>query len=471
VQVGYRIDELNLPPIDEIKDSVSVKIYKNCNTQVSHRIERVSSGMHVDGYVLPIADTQYIPNILGGLAKRVAYVPPKPDADILLRFRRFVNNWIRSNLQPLLQEEYLSFEKWLDESNYTNARKRQLSESRYNFEERGSKLGRNDFIVKTFVKHETYPEFKYPRLINARNDTYKTLVGPFFKSIEKVLYKRKEFIKHVPVADRAKYIKEMLYKPGMKYSITDHSQYEAHFLKQMMETCEFQLYNYMASKLNEKEIIMKLINRLKGLNRCKFRNGYYKVLATRMSGEMNTSLGNGFTNLMIMYFILDENGNVDVVGVVEGDDGLFRFEGEPPTEEMFRKLGFTIKLVIVDNLNEASFCGLIFDLNDMELLTDPKKVLLNFGWIHSQYMNASDKTLLALLRMKSMSSLYQFPSCPIVTNLAMLGLRVTSSVNPKVPANLNNYSKRLNERIIRNFSGIIRPIKFGSRLLVEKFFF
>lgn len=148
------------------------------------------------------------------------------------------------------------------------------------------------------------------------------------------------------------------------------------------------------------------------------------VEATRMSGEMCTSLGNGFSNLMFFLFLAHEKGCTNVIGVVEGDDGLFTMTGSVPNEEDFLSLGLTIKMVVHDDLNKASFCGLIFDVDDCINLSDPMKILAQTGFSTQQYVFSKDKVLRGLLKAKAFSMAYQFPGCPIVASFSRYLLRV-----------------------------------------------
>ena len=238
-----------------------------------------------------------------------------------------------------------------------------------------SKRKRKYFIVKLFAKDEVYVDFKHAGGIYARDDVAKCYFGPYFKRIEDELYKHPSFIKHVPVSERAKYISEMLDRPGGVFIQTDYSSYESHFSPEMMKSCEFVLYEYMYSKTpggNGAVGVMKKV--LAGVNPIENRYFNCAILACRMSGEMNTSLGNSFSNLMLYSFVASKL-DLEPVGVVEGDDGLFlAYPDKAPTTEMFTEMGCIIKLNQFKHLSEASFCGLLFDEVDKQIITDPVKV-------------------------------------------------------------------------------------------------
>jgi hypothetical protein len=148
----------------------------------------------------------------------------------------------------------------------------------------------------------------------------------------------------------------------------------------------------------------------------------------RMSGEMSTSVSNGFSNLMVMLYTCERVGCTEVVGVVEGDDGLFKMNGTPPTTEDFAVVGFHIKLDVYHELSEASFCGMVFDEEEKAIITEPFRAICNFGWASRQYLFASDAKLLELLRSSAMSMRAQYSRCPMLAELAEYGLRVTASV-------------------------------------------
>jgi hypothetical protein len=277
------------------------------------------------------------------------------------------------------------------------------------------------------MKDEHYVDYKHARGIYARDEAAKITFGPWFKAIEDVLYAEPEFIKHVPVKDRAKYIMEKLYIDGGSYVATDYSSFEAHFSKEIMQNCEFLLYEHMLGTVDGGTEVLKLMEEvLQGENIIVNKYVSARITARRMSGEMNTSLGNGFSNLMFMGYVCEQLG-LKVRGVVEGDDGLFAFFGRRPHSADFAQYGFKIKLDCYEDLSIAGFCGNIFDIQDQTIITDPYKVLSLFGWTTTRYRSAKNSKLMSLLRCKSLSLAHQYPGCPIISALAQYGLRATKS--------------------------------------------
>lgn len=366
--------------------------------------------------------------MIAGAIKRFAAKPPKPDEALLLKFEEYVDRWLTKNLVPLAPDADTSVERWLKHSGYPEWRKVDL---RLKWAKVACIWGDQRYMkVKSFMKDEGYAasEYKHARGINSRTDEYKCAVGPIFKLIETEVFKHPAFIKKIPVDQRAQYIMDRIYREGGTYIATDYTSFEALFTKRLMAACEFRLYRYMTQYLPEAaEFDRHLEEVLAGTNHCSFKFFSLWVEATRMSGEMCTSLGNGFSNLMLLNFACEEAGG-QCYECVEGDDGIARCEGGTPTASFFKRLGMRIKLENHVELSRASFCGLVFDIDEKKNVTDPRKVLASFGWTDQRYAKAKDSKLKQLLRCKSLSLAFQYPGCPVISALARYGLRVTHGV-------------------------------------------
>jgi len=386
-------------------------------------------GMSVNKACLPKVDPVDARTLHAGVLKRMAPKTPTIDPKTLQEFRQFVKDWLRQNLTPLDPESDVSVEAWLETTLYPARRRAELLEKWKAVDDITSDP-KKYYTCKSFVKDEFYTEWKHARAINSRSDEFKCAVGPIFRLIEKAVFNHPSFIKKVPVGERPQYIQEMLETVGALYLATDYTSFEGLFVTELMSACEVELYTYMTSKLPSSKWFLFLVNEvLMGENLCEFKTLLVKILATRMSGEMCTSLGNGFSNLMFMLFTCKKKGCKDVRGVVEGDDGLFTVRGTPPTVDDFARLGLIIKLDIHKSLSTASFCGIVFDPDDKVNLTDPRKVLATFGWSSRTYVASRPSVKLALLRSKALSLVYQYPGCPIVMALGRAGLRATAAAS------------------------------------------
>jgi hypothetical protein len=323
---------------------------------------------------------------------------------------------LRRNLRRLTPGEVLPFEEWLGETDYPEWRKEQLRECL----RRDPFIQRRHFVCNSFVKTEYYSTYKYPRLINSRHDRFKVETGPLFHAIEKVVFQRPEFVKYVPVAQRAAYIYQRLYEPSGRYFATDYTSFEALFVPRVMEACEFQLYSYMARHVGGGDQLIAVIKQALGTRNVMKSAGFKaSVKGVRMSGDMCTSLGNGFSNLMLMLFLCKKNG-ADCTGVVEGDDGLFRISGAAPTKEQFAKLGFRIKMEEHSNVGKAGFCKQYFHTDVRENVVDPRELLAKFGWSHSPLRFGGPAVVQALLRAKADSLAAELPNAPIAGSLVRM---------------------------------------------------
>lgn len=463
---GYRCCEVKLPSIPETNKSAKITSYDRCDGTIRKPVA-VSSGSLYSGGTFMHPDQYDVDSTIGGIRKRFAVKCPEPDRKMLRRLSRFVFKWLRENLQPLARDTDTSFETWLSNTNYPKGRRRQLNDLYLRIKDNPVILKSDKLVsIKSFVKDEFYPEFKYPRCINARSDEFKVLVGPIFKCIERELFSLPWFIKKIPVDERSQYIVDHVYQPGANIITTDYSQFEAHFTPEIMRTIEFQLYDYMIEFLPDRDWWRRLIEQLLSRNVCKFKNIKVEIDGVRMSGEMNTSLGNGFSNLMLMLFAAEEHQLQGLKGVVEGDDGLFSFYSKTiPTEQWFQRLGWTIKLKHEKNISTASFCGLMFDLDDRDLIYDPFKFIMTYGWLKSKYINAKPSVKLALLKGKMMSVLSQTPNCPIVSALAFSLLKRLKSIRYNISF-MNNYQVEMFKKIdLQKFCEPV--IRTNTRLLFE----
>jgi hypothetical protein len=279
--------------------------------------------------------------------------------------------------------------------------------------------------VKSFGKTEFYTEYKHLRLINSRSDEFKAYSGRYFKAIEKEVFKLDWFIKKIPVKDRPALIRS-LKKAGRRYFISDYTAYESHFVSEVMDAIECEMYRYCLENTTEGNFICDVLtgDNMLITNICLLIR---RLKGRRMSGDMCTSLGNGFSNLMVALFCAHLHGG-KLEGFVEGDDGIFSSTG-PLFERDFERLGFTIKLEEIPDPCVGSFCGCVCS-EDLQIVRDPRKFLQGFGWT-SSFIHAGPRIMDELLRAKALSVCYETPHCPIIGVMAREALHITRSVKPR----------------------------------------
>ncbi len=410
-------------------------------------------------------------NILSGCTKRYAFEPPRPGRTLHRRLSRFTSLFLkqlcaRMGLQPLDSEQLVSkegadlmdFTEWLRHSSYGTARRDQLKlaywgqgegdteDTRVAFRSthtpkfgrrlrlKQNKLWRRRMrkftAVKSHCKDETYPLAKAIRLINSRHDYAKGFLGPIFHLIEHVVCNLPWFIKFTPVKDRPSVILDRIVRDGATYAITDYSSFEAHFTPIVMRTMELPLYRHMLSSIPKEQSSSFLgfwSTYVAGNNRINLQNQMRcNIEGVRMSGEMNTSLANGWCNLCLFMFSLWDQGATwtemfdTVSGFVEGDDGLFRVPKDIcPTTEQMASYGFKLKIETTTDIRKTSFCGMVFTPKSKIVVTDPIIALLKLGWVGRKYIGSRAETLKEVLLSKALSAAYQYNGCPIISPVCL----------------------------------------------------
>jgi len=150
----------------------------------------------------------------------------------------------------------------------------------------------------------------------------------------------------------------------------------------------------------------------------------YRTVGKRMSGDVNTSLGNTLINLAVMRSVLGDDG----VLFVNGDDSVFICERRPFDDgqliSLFVDYGFNTEVLYAWRLSDIDFCQTKMCVlsTGPQLLPNPFKVL-------DKICLSARRVPLALrpglLKMKCLSELWQSYHCPV---LAPLLWRIASSI-------------------------------------------
>jgi len=438
--VGVRASELPLPrPSSKLANAPVTGVEQPYVRRPRRKMFR-QMRCAVPGFAPICCDTNDPDTQVAGLTKRLLRDVPEADRIRLEKFGSFVQAWLETNVQPV--ERVLSFEDWLASTSYSESRKEELRRVHLSLHG-GTPTKKQCSRISSFGKTESYPEYKFLRWINARPDPVKVWMGPLMKSVEEVLFQKDWFIKHVPVSERGS--KLALLRNGIaRYILTDFTAFESHFVADFMRECECRLYSHALSKACTPGEIKSVVRVLTGKNFLRTRLGVRaSVDARRMSGDMCTSLGNGFANLMLALFLADERG-IAIRGYVEGDDGIFACERGVLSASDYESLGFTIKLFEVNDpcemipLNHTpdafgtyvgAFCGILSSRSG-QIIRDPRSFLSSFGWT-SSFVYAGEKLLDQLQRAKALSALYETPACPLVAALARRALYETRAANPR----------------------------------------
>lgn len=462
-----------------IDESLKIKRFKEVNERP---VVAVALGPIVSNSCAPHPNPgSTVTSCLGGMYRFGRDIPsPGYNKKYRRKFRLFVSKWLDSNVSPLTSSVDLGFDEWIKTAPYPEGRKNELREKweALNFngvftQDQKKKI----FKLKSFVKDETYPDWKHARSINSRSDEAKCLFGPIVQAIANAVMKQcPAFIKYVPVVDRPRVIMEKLSALGEKFKASDYTSFEAHFKKQFMIDTDMMLYRYMLRGRPDSAWFIDYVSEAKYKNKnvCQFKNFTIEIEGKRMSGEMDTSLCNGFANLMWLLFSCHIHGipEESVAAFIEGDDAICRIYGTVP-DTFFVDFGLSVKIELHEHLERASFCGMIFDPDDLDNVTDIIKALVNFGWTTAKYFNAKNTTLQAILRCKALSLAYQYKNCPILSAFSLRIMELTRHIDHRVALRsrmfMDTYHLQILDEAINyyNLNGLIPNVKNNTRKLVE----
>lgn len=433
---GARVDEVPMPAEKPSLAQYGIKVRDGNMRRPRRRMFRRLDFGAVPGYAPICFDSCDPLTVKKGCEQRVLRIAPTPNGQELARYRAFCRRkftkWFKNTLG---EAKPMPFQEWLESLLDINQLRRfQLEQA-----DKDNRGGPPPLSVAArvvcFIKTEFYATFKFPRWIMSRKDRFKVFFGPIVKAMEKIVYSRPEFVKHLTMEQRAARTAE-IDKAGGTPFISDVSAYESSFIREVMIATDFELLDAMASWWVWREYAE---NVLAGMNELTIRALFVLLIleAHRMSGEMCTSLFNGMANLMATkYLVHKKKGKVDIL--VEGDDSVFRSTVKL-TPADYAQLGFDVKLVEVQSAclpipidktiepGSVAFCGISFS-SDGQALKEPRKFLQGFGWTHS-FIHAGSDIMQQLLKAKSLSACYEAPNCPIIGKMARVALSTVSSVN------------------------------------------
>lgn len=313
-------------------------------------------------------------NLRRGLVERVYFVEdenknlvpaPKPQSKIFHRldgFRRKIHYRIglHSRVTP---EKFCDFYSGRKKTIYQNACESLL----------GLGVRRRDSYLTTFVKAEkinfTRKPDPAPRVIQPRNVRYNVEVGRYLRPFEHFLYRGIDNVWGGPTVIKGYTVEQIgaiIHQAWMQFDSPvaigfDMKRFDQHVSREALEW-EHKVYldafchdPYLAKLLS-----WQLEN--KGVGRASDGSIKYKVSGCRMSGDMNTAMGNCLLSCAIVYNFLEERGikgrlinnGDDCVLIVEREcAGLIKAE----IVRHWRQFGFQCELECdTDVLERVEFC-------------------------------------------------------------------------------------------------------------------
>lgn len=372
-----------------------------------------------------------------GLLKRCAHDEHPCSDSLRLEFFKFAKHRI-SRMRPLeggLDRQKL-LDEWLDNSNYNGKRRnelRRLNEAFYSNDHevlKGPQHPSRMYELNSFIKREFYLEPKEARIINSRSDVFKAVVGPYIHALEHLVYDE-HFIKHCT----PKQVVERMNQVAEGYSLfyeTDYSSFEGSFDKTLLRMVEKRLLSRLLWNYPEVRQIVCHTYEIDNVLRFK-RKLAASFRGSRMSGEMWTSMCNGFMNKMLVEFMA-KKAKADVNYLVEGDDGFIATNKELDVS-IVEKLGFKLKFDTTTNPRNISFCSL--RVCEDKLVPDIKRTLAHYGSTcdHKAVPVFKSKSKRALrrqkeyIRSKALSLLTVARGMPILQAVAVQQLSLTKNVS------------------------------------------
>jgi len=483
VVYGYKFREVMTKVVKHKPHIYKVRRYRDRTNPVL-----VHGGIGDPYWCSPRPDLSSTANQLTAGLFRLSKETPFPSQVSLDGLSKFTSEFLTKNFVPLNDDDIASVEDWIESRSWPGSKKRKLLSVWQKYDSKKDPIFRKKAKeIKCHIKDESYAEYKAPRGIYARSDECKIDIGQIVSAIEERMYQLPYFIKHIPVKDRPEYIKRLIGHCKL-FLGSDYESFEGSFRKEVQEAVENIMFEYFTRGLTEHADFMEYMREYQGERDVHFHDVSIRIAGLRMSGEMHTSLANGFTNLMVIMYICQMRG-LSFQGVVEGDDGLFGFDSEVPIAADFQQLGFSIKLNTFDDLYKASFCGIVFEPESCINITDPRDFLASLAWVNAKYSGAKSTKLKSLQKAKALSYYHQYPGCPIIQAAAKYVLNRTKSIDLRwalEKGGINEYERNLLIEAVEAQAWRLKPapvsdnervlmaevfgVSFDNQIAIEKFF-
>jgi len=251
--------------------------------------------------------------------------------------------------------------------------------------------------VTLFCKddHEMGVPEKAPRAIQFRNPIFALAQARFTKPIEAWFYSLKDHYDTYIIGKKDPFTiaRELLLKSSHfvdpVYLMLDASKFDAHVDVLWLEYC-FHCYLSLFPRRYHRQ--MAWLWKKTYVNRGSSRKGIkFKTFGTRMSGDMDTGLGNSLIMYSMLKQYLFETGVTKHSIMVNGDDSLVVIEriDLPRAREigLFAKYGFKMKFEVAFSIHRAEFCQarLIDTHYGPTMSRKPERIMGRTSWTTRNY--------------------------------------------------------------------------------------
>jgi hypothetical protein len=312
--------------------------------------------------------------------------PPKPNAPMLKeRLRKFYEHFSRKDLSttPFTSSEFLATYWGRKRSAYERALQSLTDKIFVN----------SDARLRAFVKAEktnlSSKQNPAPRVIQPRDIRFNATIGPYIKKIEYEIYHEIANIfgattvsKGLNNRDLGNLIQQKWEKFDNPLAIgLDASRFDQHVSVDMLrwEHSVYRLY-YTHDVLFDRLLQLQILNH--GVGVADDGVIHYTVEGCRMSGDMNTALGNCLIMCAMIYsYMAPKNVKYELIN--NGDDCVLFLEKDAfhklhDLSTWFHEMGFTMKIEKpVSIIEEVVFCQTqpVWDGTQYIMVRDPRIVL------------------------------------------------------------------------------------------------
>lgn len=307
-------------------------------------------------YTNPRPDIKHPQSFIDAANVRLSFVP-EPNAGLVSDLSRFVAKEQRRYFVPI---DPLSFEDWLNSTKYSQAKK-QFIRRVYNEDER--------YLNKIFVKNESYPEIKPPRLIFNASQNYKNIEGPYVAAFEEQFHQLPGILSGIPVNQWAEKVQRDFCEEGLeRFLVTDFSSFEASVSKELKEAVENQIYHYVfGNSVDVKRMELEQVSFANAVYSFKDADGItqkwkYTRPPYRRSGDQRTYQANTLLNFFVQHFAMRKLNVTNYKVFVSGDDALIGVPKDFDLDRYYAIIrGLGLRLTDAEtNYFDSDFCGFNF---------------------------------------------------------------------------------------------------------------
>lgn len=284
-------------------------------------------------------------------------------------------------------------------------------------------------VINIFQKCENYPEIKEPRAISACSEEAKCYLGGYLHAIDKHAIKTCPFFVKGLNSYAIDNKKTNLARRWSLFMGSDYSSYEGS-------------QDYCWINMIEKTIYLKWLENYPEIQQHiseiyeKGHDIYYRktfwghLRGKRMSGDVQTSIGNGICNALIWKYV-SYVSNVPIELLVEGDDAFICSDAELDVSIVHR-LGFDCK-IDGPSTNPDDICFLSRYMIDGNPFADIPKVMDKIGVVKSSHFakcykrntNRSLREINDYAYTKAYCYLFMYSGCPVVDPACRAIMRCT----------------------------------------------